>query len=134
MGATPPHEARPVRYASAASNDSVRVYLTVHAADNSSSRYPCWIDLKWKPTWCTDYLRSASSGRSSHRQRRPRASMMKTCRFERDLLERRIGLCGDATRAPTGACKQQKGRVGFYRACPAPSLPSAGAGEKRKIQ
>jgi hypothetical protein len=29
------------------------------------------------------------------------------------LLQRRIGLCGDATRAPTGACKQQKGRAVF---------------------
>src|SRR6266699_7109121 len=29
------------------------------------------------------------------------------------LLQRRIGLCGDATRAPTGACKQQKGRMVF---------------------
>ena len=38
------------------------------------------------------------------------------------LLQRRIGLCGDATRAPTGACKQQKGRAVFAtKAVPAPS-------------
>ncbi|MGH7867219.1 MAG: hypothetical protein ACREP9_06190, partial [Candidatus Dormibacteraceae bacterium] len=37
---------------------------------------------------------------------------------------RRIGLCGDATRAPPGGCKQQKGRAGFYGSCPAPSLHS----------
>jgi hypothetical protein len=39
------------------------------------------------------------------------------------LLQRRIGLCGDATRAPTGACKQQKGRTVFTtKAAPALSF------------
>jgi len=39
------------------------------------------------------------------------------------LLQRRIGLCGDATRAPTGACKQQKGRTVFTtEAAPATSF------------
>ena len=42
---------------------------------------------------------------------------MGQCRFKSGasapLLQRRIGLCGDATRAPTGACKQQKGRAVF---------------------
>jgi hypothetical protein len=52
---------------------------------------------------------------------------MGQCRFKSGvstpLLQRRIGLCGDATRAPTGACKQQKGRTVFNtKAAPASSF------------
>src|SRR5208282_4201183 len=39
------------------------------------------------------------------------------------LLQRRIGLCWEATRAPAEACKQQKGRAVFdQKAVPAPSF------------
>src|SRR5262249_6438577 len=48
------------------------------------------------------------------------------------LLHRRIGLCGDATRAPTGACTQQNGRATFLRRVARPN-GSAGAATKRKI-
>ena len=47
------------------------------------------------------------------------------------LLRRRIGLCRDATRAPTGACTQQTGRTtALHAAVPA---PSAGADPMRQI-
>ena len=59
-------------------------------------------------------LRETETG-NAHLQANPGAPTL--------LLQRRIGLCGDATRAPTGACKQQKGRTVFdKKAVPAPSI------------